>query len=742
MFGQAGGDRRAAPGGQAAQDAADGPGPGAQNAADGPGPGIQDASEGPGRPGARTAQSPGHGVDAVDGPAGTGDFDGPRPSAMAAFLASPRGVLAAVTALASAVLTVWGFVTGLGLPPAWNTGVPATPDTAAGLTFPLIGIFLLAHGAPRITGWLMCAGGLGCAVNAFATSATLAAGAAGDMAASGYFRLLMSVGWGIGGMLLGVIMPLFSPDGRLPSRRWRPVLALSISMLVLQTCYQLLLPSPPRERSRWPEPIPNPIGVEALAFHAGTVQAVIQAILVGLVVVAVISLVMRFRRADPAGRRQIAWPMSAFAVYTFFLIGGTDWWPMSTLWTAITAVAIAFAALRYRLYGIDTVVSRAFVAAGLVAAVSLVYFGAGAVAGVFLSGYDRIGGLAAALVAGVFFHPLRNRLRRLVDRLMYGTHGDPAVLAARLARQVGEAEPAGALGAVAAVIRDGLGVTGVAVEVRDLASRRVELGTLGPAPRVVRLVWHGEPVGRLLLGPPGPRRFAAAHNDRLIAVVTPYVADVVHAVRMTADLQRSRERILTAREEERRRLRRDLHDGLGHALADMAMAINMARISLRTAPASADRLLLDLRGGMDAVGQEIRELVYGLRPPTLDELGLAGAVRGLAAEGGLPVTVEAEGDLSDLPAAAEVAAYRIAQEALTNVRKHARAHSATVSLRREERLLAIRITDDGRGLPEEARSGIGLISMRERATELGGTCVIAPAPGGGTVVEAVLPVTR
>lgn len=222
-------------------------------------------------------------------------------------------------------------------------------------------------------------------------------------------------------------------------------------------------------------------------------------------------------------------------------------------------------------------------------------------------------------------------------------------------------------------------------------------------------------------------------------MTAPYVADVVHAVRMTADLQHSRERILTAREEERRRLRRDLHDGLGHALTDMAMAINMARISLRTAPDSADRLLAELRDGMDTVSEEIRELVYGLRPPTLDELGLAGAVRALVQEGTPQVAVETEGNLSDLPAAAEVAAYRIAQEGLTNVRKHAKASSAVISLRLGEALV-VRVQDDGHGLPTGPRSGVGMLSMRERAAELGGTCVIGAAPGGGTVVEAVLPI--
>ncbi|GGL03874.1 sensor histidine kinase [Planomonospora parontospora] len=669
-------------------------------------------------------------------------LDVPRRSPLTALLASPRRLAPVVVAVLAVALTVTGSAARLRLPPEWSLDVPASPDHAAGLIFPVVGAFLLAHGVRPITGWLMCAGGLGCAVHVFADAATLSAASAGDLSAAGYLRWFSVAGWGAGGMLLAVILPLHSPDGRLPSPRWRPVAALGVAVLVAQATVQILRPTPRPEAYPYPQVIPNPLAVEALAPYYRPALSVLSTLVSALVVTAVLSLVLRLRRADPVVRRQIAWPLSAFAVYSVCLIAGPDWWLAATIWTGLIPVAIAFSVLRYRLYGIDTVISRAFVAAGLVAAVSVVYFGAGALAGMALSDYDRVGGLVAALFAGAFFHPLRHLLRRLVDRLMYGTHGDPAVLAARLAREVGEAEPAGALAAVAAVIRDGLCVTGVTIEVRGPGSRQVTLGLPGPAPRAVPLVWHGEPVGRLLIGSPGPRRFAAAHNERLIAAVTPYVADVAHAVRMTADLQRSRERILTAREEERRRLRRDLHDGLGHALTDMAMSINMARISLRAAPASADRLLLDLRSGMDSVSQEIRELVYGLRPPTLDELGLAGAVRALASEGEPPVTVETSGDLSDLPAAVEVAAYRIAQEALTNVRKHARARTATVCLRHEGPSLTVRITDDGRGLPEASRSGIGLVSMRERATELGGSCVIVGAPGGGTAVEAVLPLPR
>ena len=335
----------------------------------------------------------------------------------------------------------------------------------------------------------------------------------------------------------------------------------------------------------------------------------------------------------------------------------------------------------------------------------------------------------------------------MTDTMLYGRHGRPEELARRLTIEVGAREPANALAAVTSVVRDGLGVTGVVVEVGGAADAagepgraemRVELGVAGAKPRVVPLVWHGEPVGRMLVGPPGPRRFSAAYTERLIGAAVPYVADVAHAVLMAADLQRSRERILTAREEERRRLRRDLHDGLGMALTNMAMSLSIARINLREAPSAADALLLDLRTGMDAVSQEVRELVYGLRPPTLDDLGLAGAVRALAAEPGPPVEVVVEGETDDLPAAVEVAAYRIAQEALTNVRKHAAAGHVTVTLARSAGALVVRVRDDGKGLPAARRSGVGFASMRERAAELGGTCLIT-SPGTGTQVEAALP---
>jgi signal transduction histidine kinase len=219
----------------------------------------------------------------------------------------------------------------------------------------------------------------------------------------------------------------------------------------------------------------------------------------------------------------------------------------------------------------------------------------------------------------------------------------------------------------------------------------------------------------------------------------------VHAVRLSAELQRSRERLVTAREEERRRLRRDLHDELAPTLA--ALALNAATARDRTTHDPATNALLhDLYSGLRAAVGDIRRLVYELRPPALDELGLVAALRERAAQFSaaadghpLHVAVDAPEHLPLLPAAVEVAAYRIVQEALMNVVRHARAHACTVRLVLSDGL-HLEITDDGVGLPLTYRAGVGLRSMRERAVELGGRCTIDPLDGRGTRVHACLPV--
>ncbi|WP_310742071.1 sensor histidine kinase [Microbispora sp. H13382] len=694
--------------------------------------------------------------------------------------ARTAGLVAGGLAALSAVMVVAAAASRYAIPAEFRVR-PAvlTGDDVVGIAYPVIGALLVVR-RPRLrVGWLMVLGGLAIAVLGPSQAAYEWLGYHGDLRAQ-YYPLIVNNAVGALGMLaVDQLLPLLYPDGRLPSRRWRPV-AVAVSAVTLIQSVAFVCRVVPADSPRGP----NPLAVAWIAPLHEWLRDLPFNFFYPIEAVCLLSLVVRFLTGDTVRRRQIGWLLYATAANLIVEV----WWhqsPLSLVTSAAVPVAIAVAVTHYRLYDIDTLVSRTVVVTGVLASVTAIYFGVGVLWGVFVSEYGQIQGLVAALFAGAFIQPLRRRLRRLLDRVFYGPVGDPEALKQRLTREVHAADPVTALASVAAAVRQGLAVRGVAVEVYDGRPRYVESGCVDAA-RVVPLVWHGEDVGRLLIGAPGPRRFPAAHNDRLISAVTPYVADIAHAVRLSADLQRSRERILSAREEERRRLRRDLHDGLGQALAAMAMTITMARRTLRTSPQQAERILLDLRTAMDGVAGEIRELVYGLRPPVLDQLALEGAVRALAAEamgggagsdtppgpraarvsgsdgaitdratavavadgdergragGHAPrITVSVSGDLTDLPAAAEVAVYRIVQEALTNVLRHANATTVSVTLHNGAGTLTLRVRDDGVGLPESPRGGVGLASMRERAAEVGGFCLISSPPGGGALIEVSLPV--
>ncbi|MEU4543818.1 sensor histidine kinase [Nonomuraea dietziae] len=374
------------------------------------------------------------------------------------------------------------------------------------------------------------------------------------------------------------------------------------------------------------------------------------------------------------------------------------------------------------------ILNRALVYAVLTAVVGAVYFGIIAVA----AGLGSWAGLVAALAAGALFHPVRQRVQEFADRL-FKVERDPYRVADRLNQSVQRASgPVEALESAATAIRQALKADGVAVEVllSDGSLRRVCDGE--PGEQATPLIWHGRPVGRLLLEgePPDPG---------LLDMLVRHLAEVAHAVRLTADLQRSRERILATREEERRRLRRDLHDGLGPTLASLAMTVDEARLRLSKDPAAVDPLLRRVRSQMATAIGDVRDLVYGLRPPALDDLGLEGALRLFGQAPGPRVDVVTEGSLDGLPAAVEVAVYRIVQEALTNVRRHAGATACLVSLARTDEELRVAVCDDGVGLPPRPPAGVGLTSMRERAAETGGTCTAGRREGGGTEIVARLP---
>jgi signal transduction histidine kinase len=260
--------------------------------------------------------------------------------------------------------------------------------------------------------------------------------------------------------------------------------------------------------------------------------------------------------------------------------------------------------------------------------------------------------------------------------------------------------------------------------------------------RVLPITYRDETVGRLVLPADGPRVALSGRDERLLGDVVRQAAFAARTAHLARELQRSREQIVTAREEERRRLRRDLHDGLGPALGGVGLRIDTARNLAAREPAEADKLLKQAREDVTTALADVRRLVHDLRPPALDDVGLAGAVRQQAARlrsPGLTVTVDGGEELDRLPAAVEVAAYRIASEALTNVVRHAKASTCRISLRSDGGRLVVEVRDDGVGIAAGTPAGVGLVSLRERAAELGGDCRIECPDERGTVVRACLP---
>jgi signal transduction histidine kinase len=368
--------------------------------------------------------------------------------------------------------------------------------------------------------------------------------------------------------------------------------------------------------------------------------------------------------------------------------------------------------------------------------------------------------LAAGLVA-VLFQPLRERLQRGVNRLLYGERDDPYAVLSRLgSRLESRLAPDAVLPAVTRTVQEALKLPYAEIQLRREDGFETAAAAGNPAENMLRLplVYGGETVGRLVVGPRAGDGGFADVEWRLLEDLAHQIGASAHAalmtdeaLRLSADLQRSRERLVEAREEERRRLRRDLHDGLGPQLSSQALTIDAVRTLMRRDPDAAEELLLDLKADAQDAVTDIRRLVYGLRPPALDDLGLLGALRESAAQysaKGLSVSVEGPERLPPLSAAVEVAAYRIAQEALTNVARHAGASTGTVHFALEEAsVLCLEVRDNGRGMPNSqentsVRAGVGLTSMRERASELGGSLVVEPLPEGGTRVRARLPLPK
>jgi signal transduction histidine kinase len=511
-------------------------------------------------------------------------------------------------------------------------------------------------------------------------------------------------------------------------------------------------------------------------------------------IAALVSLVLRLRHTRGNERQQLTWFLFAAAPATvclnlnlldphrrptvatnvtdfpFSAVGILPWDVFNyVLYVAVLALLVVpvctyIAILRYDLYDIDFLINRTLVYGALSACVVGVYVLAVGGLGVLFQarGNPAVSLLATGLVA-VLFQPLRSRLQRGVNRLMYGERDDPSAVTSRLGRRI-EATfaPEAVLPTVVETIAQALKLPYAAILLKEGEGFRsaAAYGSPTAEPEALPLVYQREEIGRLVIAPRAPGEQFSPGDRRLLEDLARQAEVAVHAVRLTTDLQRSRERLVTTREEERRRLRRDLHDGVGPTLTGLALQLHAARKLVRSKPGDAEETLARLEQRTEDTLAEMRRLIYGLRPPALDDLGLIPSIRQQAQSQGmvdlsvgtntdeswgntLVFSMEAPEELPPLPAAVEVACYRIAQEALTNVARHARAKSCRVriSVNRGAGMLEVEITDDGVGISEDRVAGVGLSSMRERAEELGGTLVVKPGPQGGTRVLARLPLS-
>jgi two-component system NarL family sensor kinase len=625
------------------------------------------------------------------------------------WLAGALGLTSVLVGLAAVVVTLvadWSFHDAL--------EAFVVSNLLIGLGFALCGALIAWHRPSSALGWMYAAGGVCQTLSALA--APLAEVLRDHGAPEWVLRLDMTVfqwAWPVNITMIPMSL-LLLPDGRLASRRWRPVFVAIATTAPLFVAEVGLGPG---------SPIGLPASYLTLSQHTydslswlWTASEVRWAL---SVLVGVICLVVRYRHGDEMVRRQLLWLVAAAAVIVvavtpWALVAGT---PLLVLFTIPHLPAAVDAPdLRHQLLDIRLVVARGLGYALLSGLVLAAYAGLVVV----------LSGVASALLVALLALPLRSRLQASVDRLLYGERGNPLKVASRVGRSLGSGLT-GTLEEIRAALR--LPYVGVVADGVPLA----EGGRLdGPSASLPL------ETGTLVVGlRTGERRLSPA-DARVLGLLAGPLSTAVRATTLLEQLQVSRERLVVAQEDERRRLRRELHDGLGPLLTGVALSADTAANLAGGAPDDAlQAKLADVRSDSRAAIQEVRRIVEGLGSPALDELGLVEALRLRTAQttsrsDGSPLTVHVEAaELPALPPAVEQALYRIATEALTNAVRHATAKRVTVRLTCDS-AVHCEVTDDG-GDSRPWVPGVGISAMRERVAELGGTCEVGRTPAGGLV---------
>jgi signal transduction histidine kinase len=645
-----------------------------------------------------------------------------------------------------------------------NWSFPAVFQDVVNMGVPVLGFVLASRRPANRMGWLFLAAGLALALTTFTGpyglhALRVAPGSLPAGRAAAWLTNWVSV---IQAAMLAFLLMLF-PTGRLRSRRWRPA-AWFVAAVYTSVGLALIV----RATRFWVQPFqPFPHGLYPWVLTAVAI------LLPATYVISVVAAVVRFVRSAGEERLQLKWFAAAALLVVAATIPATVTnSPVATVLQNLAFLclyaAIGIAVLKYRLYEIDIVISKAVLYGSLAIFITAVY--AGLVVGVgTLAGNRRsplLAALAAAVVA-VAFQPMRQWAGRLANRVVYGRRATPYQVLSDFARRIGGTYAAGdVLPQMAQIVAAGTGAERVVVWLRVDDELRPEASAEGgphaaPLPvgelsaegvpadgaampgltgadLSVPVVYQGELLGAISVKMPRDEPLRPA-GEQLVADVASQAGLVLSNAGLIEDLRASRQRLVAAQDEERRRIERNIHDGAQQDLVALAIKLRLAGMTVDDDPVEAKQIIGELQADATGALENLRDLARGIYPPLLAALGLVAALNAQAGKSPVPVTVEADG-IGRFGQDTEAAVYFCCLEALQNIAKYAKATSARICLRAQDGTLRFTVSDDGSGY--DARHtplGSGQRNMADRLAALGGRLEVRSAPGQGTTITAQLP---